>query len=131
MITTNHTLHFQTGRRTKKQIAIGVAKPASVHPRIPRVSKIMALAIRMDQLIRDGDVKDQAELARLGHVTRARLTQIMKLLQLAPDIQEELLFLNSCTIGKPILERELRRVAKIQSWKNQREIWQVVVSACR
>ncbi len=53
----------------------------------------MALAIRLDQLIRDGVVADQAELARLGHLTRARLTQIMNLLCLAPDLQEQILFL--------------------------------------
>jgi len=44
---------------------------------------LLALAIRLDQLIRDGVVADQAELARLGHVSRARLTQIMNLLYLA------------------------------------------------
>ena len=49
----------------------------------------MALAIRFDKLIRDGAVKDQTELARLGHVSRVRMTQIMNLNHLAPDIQEE------------------------------------------
>lgn len=39
--------------------------------------------IRFEKLFRDGDVADYAELARLGHVTRARLTQIMNLLALA------------------------------------------------
>ncbi len=53
----------------------------------------MTLAIRLDQLIRDGVVTDQAELARLGHVTRARLTQIMNLLRLAHDLHEQVLFL--------------------------------------
>jgi hypothetical protein len=61
--------------------------------RIPRISRLMALAIRFDHLIKSGQVADQAELAGLGHVTRARVTQIMNLLQLAPDIQEEILFL--------------------------------------
>ena len=48
----------------------------------------MALAIRFDQLLRNGEVRDQAELAKLGQVTRARVSQIMDLLQLAPAIQE-------------------------------------------
>lgn len=34
-----------------------------------------------------------AELARLGRVSRARITQIMDLLMLAPEIQEEVLYL--------------------------------------
>ncbi len=48
----------------------------------------MTFASRMDQLIRDSVVTDQAELARVGHVSRASLTQIMNLLNLAPGIQE-------------------------------------------
>lgn len=56
----------------------------------------MALAIRLEGSISEGIVADQAELARRGHVTRARLTQIMNLLGLAPEIQEEILFLPTC-----------------------------------
>lgn len=75
--------------------------------RVPRGSKLMALAIKFDQMIRDGVVADQAELARLGHVTRARVTQIMNLLNLAPDIQEALLFLPRVAAGPdPVQERE-------------------------
>jgi hypothetical protein len=46
----------------------------------------------MDQLVRTGEVTGYAELAALGHVTRARMSQIMGLLCLAPDIQEGVLF---------------------------------------
>ena len=81
----------------------------------------MALAIRFDQLIRDGVVADQAELARLGNVTRARLTQIMNLLSLAPDIQEAILFLEPTTKGRDRLkERDVRPVAILPDWNAQR-----------
>ena len=60
---------------------------------IPRIARLMALAIRFEGLLRDETIRDYAELARLGRVTRARMTQIMKLLDLAPDIQEQILFL--------------------------------------
>jgi len=53
--------------------------------RVPRVSRLMALAIRFEGLIRDGVVRNQAELARLEHVSRARVSQIMNLLNLAKD----------------------------------------------
>jgi len=66
---------------------------------IPRISRLMALAIKFDGLVRHGEVRDYADLARLGYVTRARITQIMNLLNLAPDIQEEILFL-----PRPLLE---------------------------
>ena len=60
---------------------------------IPRIARLMALAIRFDGLLQKQTIKDYAELARLGSVTRARMTQIMQLLHLAPDIQEQLMFL--------------------------------------
>jgi hypothetical protein len=63
-------------------------------PRIPRVTRLMALAIKFQDMVDRGEVRDYADLARLGYVTRARLTQIMNLLLLAPDIQERVLFVS-------------------------------------
>jgi hypothetical protein len=84
----------------------------------------MALAIRFEQLLRDGVVKGQAELARLGRVSRARLTQIMNLLNLAPDIQEEILFLPRTEKGvDPVGERDLRPIAAVADWRKQRRMW--------
>ena len=84
----------------------------------------MALAIRFDQLIRDGVVVDQAELARLGQVSRARLTQIMNLLNLATDIQEDLLALQSSDKGRDwATERNLRAMASVTDWRKQRRMW--------
>jgi hypothetical protein len=60
-------------------------------PRIPRIARLMALAIKFQDMINRGEVRDYADLARLGYVTRARITQIMNLLLLAPDIQEEIM----------------------------------------
>lgn len=96
-------------------------KPAvAAKGRIPRVTKLLALAHRFEQLLRDGVVKDYAELARLGHVTRARVTQIINLLNLSPQIQEEILFLPPVTRGKdPVTERQLRAVAKVLDWRRQ------------
>jgi hypothetical protein len=84
----------------------------------------MALAIRFDGLIRSGAVRDYAELARLGRVTRARITQIMNLLHLAPDIQEQLLCQLATARGRaPVVLRDLQAVARELSWKTQREAW--------
>lgn len=52
----------------------------SAPARIPRITRLMALAIKFQDMVDLGDVRDFANLARLGHVTRARLTQIMNLL---------------------------------------------------
>jgi hypothetical protein len=55
--------------------------------RVPRISKLMALAIRFDCLLREGTISGHSDLARLAKVTQPRMTQIMSLLHLAPDIQ--------------------------------------------
>lgn len=99
--------------------------PARVAPgRVPRVSRLMALAIHFDRLIREGKVRDQSELARLAHVTQPRMTQIMNLNHLAPDIQEELLTLPPIVLGRQrIHERMLRSLAAEIDWKRQRATW--------
>lgn len=84
----------------------------------------MALAIHFDQLIRDGKVKDYSQLAKLGHVTRARVTQIMDLLSLAPAIQEEIMCLGPTLGGRPaVKERDLRHITAVIVWRQQREGW--------
>jgi len=84
----------------------------------------MALAIRFDGLVRCGEVRDYADLARLGYVTRARITQIMNLLNLAPDIQEAILFLPRTVKGRDqIREKEVRPIAAVSHWSRQRKIW--------
>ena len=96
---------------------------------VPRVSKIMALAIRFDGLVRPGEVRDYTDLARLGYVTPARMTQIMCLLHLAPDIQEALLFLPRTLEGRdPIREKDLRPIASVPHWNRQRKMWARLVA---
>jgi hypothetical protein len=91
---------------------------------IPRLSKLMALAIRFEGLVKRGELRDYADLARLGYVTRARITQIMNLLNLAPDIQEELLFLPRTVKGRdPICEKDMRPIVTVPYWQRQRKMW--------
>lgn len=98
--------------------------------RVPRVAKLMALAIRFDQLIRDGVVANQAELARLGHVTRARVTHIMNLLNLAPEIQEAILFLPATARGRDVIgEQDVRPIANISAWQDQRKAWRCICAS--
>ena len=91
--------------------------------RIYQVSKLMALAIRFDQLIRDGVVAEQAELARIGRLSRARLTQIMNLLNSAPQFQEELLFVRIESGRDFLSEKQLRPISGIRCWRKQRQMW--------
>lgn len=89
-------------------------------PRIPRITRLMALAIKFEDMIARGEVRDYAELARLGFVTRARLTQIMNLLLLAPEIQEAILMQEAIPDFMTTGETKLRRIATIEDWEQQK-----------
>lgn len=120
------SFRFTRGGRGKKQLATGPTPPVIAESvgRVPRISRLMALAIRLQGLITKGDVADYAELARLGHVSRARMTQIMNLLNLAPDIQEAILFLPLTIRGHhAIREWQVRPIAAEDSWRTQRTMW--------
>jgi len=125
-ITVESTIHFERrGRGSRKKVREGEAPSVDRVPcRVPRVARFMALAIRFDQLIRAGEVADYAEIARLTHVSRARVTQIMNLLMLAPDIQEAILFLPRVERGRdPICLRDLQEIALVPDWRKQRRDW--------
>ena len=125
-LTVTQKIHFARRRKGRREIRSGPqpAGPNVSAGRVPRVARLMALAIRFNDLIGAGAIPDRADLARLGHVSRARVTQIMNLLHLAPAIQEELLFLPRVMSGRdPITERELRPLVREVEWTRQRALW--------
>lgn len=129
MITKEHKIKFESGRKSRKKISEKSDEKPLPTGRLPRITKMMALAIRLDYLIKSGQVADQAELARVGHVSRARLTQIMDLTLLAPDIQEEILGLPFREAGKELLfERDVRKIVILCVWRKQRETWNRISS---
>ncbi len=115
----------QRGRGAKKRIVEGAAQSDESKPaleRIPRISRYMALAIHFEDLIRQGVVTDYADLARLGHVTRARVTQIMNLRLLAPEIQEQLLFMEATANPDNLIGLKwLQTVTTDFNWEAQRK----------
>jgi len=128
-ITLEIPVHFALERRGRRRLRLGEPEaPPPVEPgNTPRISKLMALAIRFERLIREGHVRDYADLARLGGVTRARITQIMNLLNLAPEIQEELLFLPKTVVGRDrYCLREMLGFLQILDWDEQRRRWSEV-----
>jgi len=100
--------------------------------RIPRIARLMALARHVDELVRSGTVASYAAAARLGRVSRARMSQIVGLLNLAPDLQEQLLFLEHPTHGRstPVL-RQVLTVAAALDWNEQRRRWRRLRRAAR
>lgn len=113
----------QPVRRPREEA--GLQKDAP--PRIPRIARLMALAIKVQDMVDRGEMRDYAEVARLGHVTRARMTQIMNLLNLAPEIQEELLF----SVADLPTEHAIRRLAACCSWPEQVRLWRNLVDQRR
>ncbi len=125
MITVTKKVFFTRGAQGRRRI-VDKPPPTQTVPegRIPRISKLIALALHFEQLIRSGLCADMTELAELAMVTQPRITQVMNLLHLAPDIQEELLFLPRVLSGRdPIHEKQLRRICAIINWVTQRGVW--------
>lgn len=133
MLTIECDIHFdRKGRGSRKVLANGPRPHRPTEPgRVPRVARLMALAIRFERLLREGVFESYRELAALGHVTRARVSQIMNLLNLAPDIQEALLHLPRTEHGRdPIILRDLQPIAATLDWQEQRRRWQKLQATC-
>jgi len=88
-----------------------------------RVAVMLALAHKVQQTIDDGKVRDRAEVARRLGFTRARVTHLMDLTLLAPDLQERVLDLEAVDGVEPISERGLRAIAHAGTWDQQRMAW--------
>jgi hypothetical protein len=131
-LTITKQIHFRCAKRGRKVIEEGAVARTADLGRVPRVSRLMALAIHMDDLVRRGEVANYADLARLAHVSRARITQIMNLLHLAPDIQEAILNLPDSRGGRdPIREKMVRPISSVPDWRKQRAMWRDLDDASR
>lgn len=105
--------------------------PLAIAPvsRPARVALMLALAHKIEAAIAAGQLHDQADAARRLDLTPARVTQLLALLALAPDLQERVLFLESVDGLEPLTERALRRVTRTRSWEEQRAICRSLLPA--
>lgn len=121
-----------SGSRAEIQFQLHATRPA-VEPcgsagatggRLPRVTQVLALAIQVQDMIERGEARDYADLARLGCLSRERMSQIMELIWLAPDIQRAILeFPATRTSRFPVSEAAVRRIAANLRWEEQRVLW--------
>jgi len=81
----------------------------------PRVTKLLAQAVEFDRLLSSGEVSSQADLARQLGLTRARVTQILNLLKLCPEIREHIASLGPETPERQVTEAGLRAVSSLES----------------
>ena len=84
-------------------------------PTVSRTARMLALAHQVERLVEAGELTGgYADAARALGLTRARLTQVMHLLLLAPEAQEQIL------LGRlDWTERRLRQVVREASWRQQ------------
>jgi len=119
------TVHIERTRAGKQHLRPGAAPETPPRGRLPRATHLLALAHHYTDLIAQGQATDYADLARQLGLTRARVTQIMALLHLAPDLQAAVLaWPPVCTGRDPIGEKAIRRIAREPLWARQRELWQ-------
>ena len=110
-------LHRIRQGRRKRFVAILSQDPMH-HP--ARVAVTLALAHKIRQGILSGEIQNQADAARKLGLTRARLSQILDLPNLAPDLQEEILLLETVDGREPVSERALRGALRFTVWDKQR-----------
>ena len=124
MIKVKRKIAFQGEAHKRRDAARAVRVMLAQSGRIPRIAKLLALASRMQSMIESGEVESFQQLAELGRISQPRMTQIMSLQHLAPDIQEELLYLPEVLRGKvQIHERLLRPLTTEKDWRVQRRMW--------
>lgn len=87
----------------------------------------LALAITWDRALARGELVSRQAIAQSTGLTRARITQLMDLTLLAPDIQEAVLFLEAVNGSEPLGEHTLRKVLRAGCWASQREVWRGLV----
>ena len=123
---------FETSQPRRKSNSTAASHSQPLGLPLPRITRLMALAIKLEHMRRDPDGLSYGEMAQLGHVSRARLTQIMNLLHLAPDIQERLLFLPPVEKGRePLHESELRKLTGYYDWAEQRQAVERIRSSAK
>ena len=82
-----------------------------------KTALLLVMAHHWERLVQEGVVRDYADIARLTGLTRARVTQIMNLTLLAPELQEEVLAKRNAE--ECLCERNLRAVVTFSDWKSQ------------
>ena len=87
---------------------------ANRSPAPSRAARMLALAYLVERLIESGTIKDYAEAARRIGVSRARMSQLVNLLNLSARNQEGIL------LGKlEVSERKLRGALCEVEWEKQ------------
>lgn len=97
-------------------------RPVTEPESVPRIARLLAFAHKWEGMVRRGEVKDYAEMARWHGLSAARVTQICNLTLLAPDLQLQIL---QAPLAFDVAERDLRQVHADPVWDRQHDLWQL------
>ena len=134
-ITRRVTIGLRAGTRSEYSLPESIRRGARRRTaeetgRVPRISRVMALAIRMERLVGEGSVDSYRHLAEKGQISVPRLSQILRLLDLAPSIQEQLLLLPPTMNGvDPVTERDVRALARVVDWERQQNEFRALMNS--
>jgi hypothetical protein len=115
------TVSFEPKSRARARARAEAATAVRRHP--ARIARQLALAHALQRRVEQGEFRDYADMARALGFTRARITQLMDLLLLAPSVQDEILHLELPAGAPQPTERALRRVLRTPVWEEQRRRW--------
>ena len=121
-------------RRKRRSVMLAETPPPAKPEPVRRPAKVaqqLALAHHLQAAIDRGAVADRADVARKLGRTRARVTQLLDLLLLAPDLQAAVLAMEAVDGAEPMAERTLRTVAHAGTWAEQRAAWARIVGSER
>ena len=127
-------IHYMLGppSRERSTQPKGALHSQPLSGQLPRITRLIVLAIKFEGLLGEVEGLSYADLARLGGVSRSHLTHILNLLYLAPDLQERLLFLEPSPTGPDrFYEADLRRVSQLYEWQEQRRVFEAILAAGR
>jgi hypothetical protein len=97
-------------------------------PRIPRVVELLRKAIEWRRQLDAGEIQSQAAIARHEGITRARVTQVMGMLRLAPEIRQRILAMPIAVRRRSITERALRPIAQVENYQEQLSVFEELLA---
>ncbi len=116
-------LELSVVREQSRRVRLREDIPERKQSRPLRAARMLAMAHEIERLIAEGAFADRADAARKLGFTRARISQLLDLTLLAPDLQERLLTMETKEGSDPITEHGLRAVVAQASWQEQRRCW--------
>jgi hypothetical protein len=116
----SEALVFRRVRGERGGVRFTSEAPPEPPARPLRAARMLAVAHALAGLLAKTGGPPRGELAKALDMSEARLSQLLDLVLLAPDLQEELLFLEVAPGRDPIPERALRHVVRALDWKEQR-----------